>query len=53
VCFCSQRGGGAGIGPLTEQLQSCDCGRRSVKCVRPALKVVTQNDGDCVDVILI
>jgi hypothetical protein len=36
-----------------KQLQSCDCGRRSIRFVRLALKVVMQNDGDFVDIILL
>jgi hypothetical protein len=53
VCFCNQSGGGASIRLLTWQLQSCDWGRRTVRFVRLALRVVKQNDGDFVDVILL
>ena len=37
---------------LTQRLQSCDWGRRSVRFVRLA-SVVTHNDGDFVDAILL
>ena len=53
MCFCSQSGGGAGIGLFTEQLLSRDCGRRGVKFVRPALKVFTQVGRDFVGVMLL
>jgi len=36
-----------------QQLQSCDWGRRTVRYVRLALKVVRQNDGDFLEVILL
>ena len=45
--------GGASIGLLALQLQSCDCGRRDVSLVRLEQKVALQNDGDFTDVLLI
>jgi len=39
VCFCSQSDGGASIGLLTLQLQSCDWGKMAARFVRLALKV--------------
>jgi len=53
VCCCSQSGGGASIGLLTQQLQSCDWDRRGVRFVRLALKAVMQNYGDFVGIILL
>jgi hypothetical protein len=53
LCFCSQSGGGAGIGLLTYQLLSRDCGRRVVRCVRLTLKVIMHTDEDFMDVILL
>ena len=38
---------------LTYQLQSRDCGRRTVRCVPPACKVDPRHDGDFVDVLLL
>jgi hypothetical protein len=37
----------------TKQRQSCDLGRRPVRFVRLALKVVMQNDRDFINLILI
>ena len=53
VCLCTQSGGGASNRLLMQQLQSCDWGRRTVRYVRLALKVVRQNDGDFLEVILL
>jgi len=53
VCFCSQVGGGASIRLLTLQLQSCNWNVRAVMFVTLAQKVVVQNYGDFVDVILL
>jgi len=47
VCFCSQSGGGAGIGPLTLQLISRDCGRRAVSLVTRAKSCHVKRQGLC------
>jgi hypothetical protein len=51
---CAQiSGGGASISLLTQQLQTRDYGRKTVRFVRLALEVVTQTEGDFVDVIVL
>jgi hypothetical protein len=53
VCFCSQSGGGVTIRLHTRQQKSSDWGRRIVRFVRLALKVVKLYDWDFTDVILL
>ena len=53
MCFYSQSGGGASIGVLTWQIQSCDLGRRAIMFVRFAMKITIQNDRDFVNVFLL
>ena len=51
VCSCSQSGGRASFRPLLTY--QGDRRKATVRFVRLALKVVTQNDGDFVDVFLL
>ena len=53
ACLYKRRGRGASFRPLALQLQSCDGGRRTISFVRLALKVVVQNDGEFMVVILL
>jgi hypothetical protein len=42
--FVQSERGGVIVGLLTLQLQSCDCGRRTVRLAKLVLNVVLQND---------
>ena len=51
--FCSHRAASASIRLLASWLQSCDWSRGISRFVKLTLKVVMQNDGNLVDVILL
>jgi hypothetical protein len=51
VRVSTKSGAGGSIGLVTQQLQSHDWGRKTVRIVKLVLKVVMQNDGDFVDLI--
>jgi hypothetical protein len=53
VCFLSHSDEFVSVRLLTSQPQSCECGRRSIRFVRLALKVFMQNDRDFAGVILL
>lgn len=53
VCFLSRSDESISVLLLTSQPQSCECGRRSIRFVRLALKVFMQNDRNFAGVILL
>jgi hypothetical protein len=53
VCLCMQSGGGAIIGLTMYRMQSCDCGRRTVRFMRLTLTVVVKNDEEFVNVMVL